>query len=101
MNNKLVVSVFRVRKKFRSLAFPPLTVSQATLSPREKEREREREPAGTSSQYCITIPAHLHPVPFLPAISSRLQPPLCQGESLLKVPGGRKMEDDPRERDRK
>ena len=41
-----------------------------SISPKDcRERERESLPAGTSSQYCITIPAHLHPVPFLPAVS--------------------------------
>lgn len=60
---------------------------------REKEREREgkarkREPAGTSSQYCITIPPHSHPFPFLSAATLRLSsPPSVLAESLSKVRG--------------
>ena len=90
MNNKLVVSVFRVRKKFRSLAFPPLTVSQATLSPREKERERER-----ACRHVVTI-LHYDTSPFTPGSfsSSHLfaspATPLPRG---IAVEGSRRAQD--------
>lgn len=75
-----------------STSQPPIPEAERE-NERKRERERggkarKREPAGTSSQYCITIPPHLHPFPFLSAATLRLSsPPSVLAESLSKVRG--------------